>query len=317
METMGGQGTKRGWSGATRVAAAAAVVALLVGCGEDAPAPDADPATTPAAGATAAEIPFEATAEDSLILGRTLAWARENGLASEPLGEIIARIAARFVGAPYVPNTLEAEGEERLIINLRTFDCVTLVESVLAMARMVRDGRDSFADFRAELQRIRYRDGAINGYVSRLHYFSDWIGDNERRGLVEDVTRSLGGVQDAERIDFMSRNADAYRQLSNPEVLDAIRSLERRVNERARYVIPQDRIGAAAQEIRNGDVIAATSSVRGLDVAHTGFAYWQDGRLHLLHAPLVGTVVEISERPLAERILRINTQDGIMVARPR
>ena len=44
---------------------------------------------------------------------------------------------------------------------------------------------------------------------------------------------------------------------------------------------------------------------------------WQDGRLHLLHAPLVGRSVEISEVPLADRIPGIGGQDGIMVARLR
>jgi hypothetical protein len=71
-----------------------------------------------------------------------------------------------------------------------------------------------------------------------------------------------------------------------------------------------------AAGIRDGDVIAATSTVAGLDVAHTGLALWVDGSLHLLHAPLVGDSVEISTVPLAERILSINGQDGILVARP-
>ena len=66
----------------------------------------------------------------------------------------------------------------------------------------------------------------------------------------------------------------------------------------------------------DGDIIAATSTVPGLDIAHTGIALWRDGRLHLLHAPLAGGVVQISEVPLAERIQRIRGQDGVMVARP-
>jgi hypothetical protein len=71
-----------------------------------------------------------------------------------------------------------------------------------------------------------------------------------------------------------------------------------------------------AEGIRDGDIIAATSTVAGLDVAHTGLALWVDGALHLLHAPLVGDSVEISQLPLAERILELSGQDGIMVARP-
>ena len=51
-------------------------------------------------------------------------------------------------------------------------------------------------------------------------------------------------------------------------------------------------------------------------MAHTGIAIWDDGVLRLMHAPLVGDSVQISEVPLAERIRGISRQDGIMVARP-
>src|SRR5690606_11954661 len=146
--------------------------------------------------------------------------------------------------------------------------------------------------------------------------FSDWIEDAERKGFVKDITRELGGVPDDEPIDFISRNADAYPQLEDSANLEAIRAIERRLSARPRYYIPEDRIAEVAPMIRNGDIIAATSSVRGLDVAHTGIAIWLDGRLHLMHAPLVGKDVEISEFPLAERIRSIQGQDGIMVARP-
>ena len=115
----------------------------------------------------------------------------------------------------------------------------------------------------------------------------------------------------------MSTHADAYRQLADPEVLEATRATEARLSAAGRRYVPEDRIASVAGRIRNGDVIAATSTVPGLDVAHTGLALWIDGALHLLHAPLVGESVQISEVPLAERILRIGSQDGIMVARPQ
>jgi hypothetical protein len=92
--------------------------------------------------------------------------------------------------------------------------------------------------------------------------------------------------------------------------------VEGALNRSSRPWIPEGRIPEAASGIRTGDVIAATSTVQGLDVAHTGIAIWVDGRLHLLHAPLVGSTVVLSERPLAERIMAIGSQDGIMVARP-
>jgi len=181
---------------------------------------------------------------------------------------------------------------------------------------MIRAGSDDLATYMRELERIRYRDGALNGYASRLHYFSEWIADNERRGTLREITTELSGVPTDEPIDFMTRNASSYPKLADPANLEAVGAVERLLNSRPRYFIPQDRIAAAVSGVRNGDVIAATSSVWGLDVAHTGIAIWVEGRLHLMHAPLVGRSVEISELPLSDRILGINGQDGIMVARP-
>jgi hypothetical protein len=166
------------------------------------------------------------------------------------------------------------------------------------------------------LLRIRYRDGELDGYPSRLHYFSEWIANGEEKGLVRNVTRELGGIPDREPVNFMSTHTDAYPKLADPRNVEAIRKVEADVSELPRYTIPEDRIAQAAPGIRNGDIIAATSTVEGLDVAHTGIAIWLNGELHLMHAPLVGKSVEISEQPLAQRIQRITGQDGIMVARP-
>ena len=156
----------------------------------------------------------------------------------------------------------------------------------------------------------------LAGYPSRLHYFSEWIADNEASGTLVDVSRELGGVPDSSAIDFMSTHPDAYRQLSDTATLAAIAAVEARLSAEARYFVPQDSIGAVAHGVRDGDIIAATSTVAGLDVAHVGIALWRDDELHLLHAPLVGSHVQVSEEPLAVRIGRMRGQDGIMVARP-
>ena len=257
------------------------------------------------------------TPADVQIFHETMEWARAERLDTLPIGEIVAAVGQRFVGNPYTPHTLDLPGSERLVINLREFDCVTYVESVLALARLVRERRTDFEAFADELETIRYRDGDLAGYVSRLHYFSEWLEDNEDLGLVRIVTPELDGRIESERIDFMSTHADAYRPLDgNPDRIERIREIERRISARNRIYIPQGEVDEVVDGIRNGDIIAATSSVRGLDVAHTGFALWQDGALHLMHAPLVGKSLEISDQPLATRILGIDGQDGIMVARP-
>jgi hypothetical protein len=267
--------------------------------------------------ATAAQPVAAPENRDAEIFAATMARARSERLDTLPIGEVVARIGTWFVGAPYTPATLEAPGPEGLVVNLREFDCVTYVENMLAMARAIRSGRTSFDDYRATLQTIRYRDGKLNDYPSRLHYFSDWIYDNERKGIVTAQTRELGGVVDPEPIDFMTQHRASYRQLADDGQFRQILQQESALAQRTRYMIPESRIEDVAAGIRNGDVIAATSSVKGLDVAHTGLALWKNGRLHLMHAPLIGDSVEISEDPLAERVIFIPRQDGIMVARPQ
>jgi hypothetical protein len=261
---------------------------------------------------------------DWAVLNTKVRWAVSQGLDTVPLGAAIARLGETFVGATYTPGTLEVPGPERVVINLREFDCVTFIENLLAMTRFIREGGVALLADRASaearyagyLMNIRYRGGVIGGYPSRLHYFSEWLSDNASRGRLRLLARELGGVEDAEPLGFMSAHPAGYRQMTEPGVPEAIRAMEQRLNEgAARWYLPEDRIETAAPGIRDGDLIAATSTLPGLDVAHTGIALWRDGRLHLLHAPLVGKSVEISVLPLAQRITELKTQDGIMVAR--
>lgn len=266
------------------------------------------------------------TGHDWEIFQSTLRTAQEHRLDTLPLGDAIAEMAALFLGTPYVPQTLEVPGPERLVVNLRGLDCVTLVENVLALTRFHRVHGAALLDdpaaarrrYEADLAALRYRDGAPDGYASRLHYFSEWLARGEAAGRLEMVTAGLGGVPDPEPVSFMTTHREAYRQLGDASVLEAMAGVEARLAAAGpRTYLPEDAIAEAAPGIRNGDLIAATSTLAGLDVAHTGFAYWVDGALHLLHAPLVGSTVVLSERPLAQRILEIGTQDGIVVARPR
>ena len=268
--------------------------------------------------------PPEGTEADWQILREKAIWAWELGVDTLPMGESMAFLGVSFVGTKYVPATLELPGSEQVVVNLQELDCVTFVENTLALALFIRQVEPEILDsdfetqaaYRRILSRIRYRGGRVDGYPSRLHYFSDWILDNEAKGLVEDVTADLGGEEDFRAIDYMSNHPDAYRQLSNPVVFNAIQDREFYLSSLGRYMIPKDEIAQRTSWIQDGDIIAATSAVDGLDVAHTGLAFWRDGVLHLLHAPLVGEAVEVSDLPLAERILRIESQDGIRVVRP-
>ena len=261
---------------------------------------------------------------DWQILEAKVRWAAAQRLDTLPIGRAIARLGQSFVGATYTPGTLEVPGPERVVVNLRAFDCVTFIENVLALIRFIReDGVQALrnrpeaeARYVRYLEEIRYRGGRLDGYPSRLHYFSEWLSDNAARGRLRILTRELGGIPDSEPLSFMSRHPASYRQLAEPGVAAAIGALEARLNQAPpRWYVPEAAIASVASRIEDGDLIAATSTVPGLDVAHTGIALWMNDQLHLLHAPLVGRTVEISSAPLAERIARIPDQDGIMVAR--
>ncbi|MBW3534265.1 MAG: DUF1460 domain-containing protein [Gemmatimonadetes bacterium] len=265
------------------------------------------------------------TEQDWEVLTSVAGWAWENGVDRLPVGQRIARIGEAFVGTDYIPQTLDPPGPERLVVNLRALDCVTFVEAVMVLSHFVRvadadilQRRDEAIDlYSSILTDIRYRNGEMGRYSSRLHYFSEWVHDNEQKGYVRDVSRELGGVVDDEPIDFMTEHRDAYRQLIDDEEFEAIARIEERLSGEPRAYIPQDRVEAAHQGIQDGDVIAMTSTLDGLDVAHTGIAVWKDGAPRLLNAPLVGEEVHVSEASLADRLAGISAQDGMIVARPQ
>jgi hypothetical protein len=272
-----------------------------------------------------ADGPWTETERDWAIASGTVEWARSQALGSLPVAEVAAILGSTFVGTPYEPGTLEIPGPERLVVNLRTFDCVTLVEHTLVLARLTVDpavepqDAPAFRDrYRAELIGLRYRGGELDGYASRLHYFTEWLDHGIAQGLMDEVTGDLGGIEDPRPIHFMSNNPDAYRQLrDDPTLVEVIADIERRLTAEPRLYIPQESIREVEDGIRTGDIIAAVSTVDGLDIAHTGFAFRIGGRVHLLHAPLVGDSVEVSPLPLAERISGIRGQKGIRVVRPR
>ena len=251
-------------------------------------------------------------------------WGVAQGLETIPAGDAIAQMGESFIGTPYRAATLEAPGPEHLVVNLHELDCVTFVETVLALTRFVRqdgvaaldDSTAARARYESYLRDIRYRAGAIAGYASRLHYFSDWLATNGAAGHVMVVTQQLGGTPDLRPINFMTAHASAYPALQDSSALATITLVETELNAGpVRYVIPKEAIASIVNGIRDGDIIAAASTVAGLDISHTGFAIWKDGELHLMHAPLTGSPVEISPLPLAERIQGISSQWGIMVAR--
>ena len=246
--------------------------------------------------------------------------------AKRPLGRAVVRVGEQAAGTPYEAATLEAylkaggkpTSTEPLTLSLTRFDCVTLVESCLAVARVARAaGAPTWEGFGREVERMRYRGGVRGDYTTRNHYFSEWISDGERRGLVRDLGAELGGVKDARPLRFMTEHRASYPALADDHVFEAIGAMERRLDERARHVVPTARIADVADRIQTGDVLAFATSIAGLDVSHSAMAYRdRDGVLRVLHAPLSGGVVEVTKTTLPEYVGRIKRATGILVARP-
>ncbi len=255
--------------------------------------------------------------EDEELFTRKIEWAQARNLSDQPLGKIIAEVGRSFLETPYVAHSLEAPGEEHLVINLRAFDCVTFVESTLALSRCIRMKQKGFGDFARQLQTMRYRNGVISGYSSRLHYFTDWIADNERKGLVHNVTGTLGGKPVHKVFRIMTSHRSSYRQLGQESEFSAMRAIERRLSAKPYRVLPRGRVASSLEKIQDGDIIALATSIDGIDVTHTGLAVVTDGTVRYLHAPLSGGAVTLSKGSLADYVDQgSSTLTGIIVARP-
>jgi N-acetylmuramoyl-L-alanine amidase-like protein len=263
-------------------------------------------------------------------LERLTSWTRElhaEGLTGQeiPLGRSVIRVGELAAGTPYVPYTLEAylkaggsPLQEPLTLSLTRFDCVTLVESCLAVARVAGyEGAATWERFGGEIERMRYRGGERRGYASRLHYFSEWITDGEQRGLVKDLGAELGGAEDARPLRFLTEHRAKYPALADDGVFREIEAIERTISRHPRRVIPTKRIPEVVNRIETGDVLAFATEIPGLDVTHAAFAHrGGDGTLRVLHAPLSGGVVQVTRTTLPDYVAAIHRSTGILVARP-
>lgn len=246
---------------------------------------------------------------------RVEAWLKEAASLPEDSCRTL-HFAKKLLGTPYVAGTLEVNAREELVVNLDEVDCTTFVEQVLAMA--LADKRDERTEegFRKALKQIRYRDGELDGYPSRLHYFSDWIADNERMGVIEERTPSLSAEKQTLHLNFMSTHPESYRQLKEDSALvSEMKAVEARWQGVEVSFLPKGRLAENPEQlgIKNGDILAITTNIKGLDVVHVGFACWIGERLHLLHASSIAKKVMEDPQPLYEYSKTKRTHTGVRV----
>jgi len=262
--------------------------------------------------------PKQFTGED--VFNRLVKMADELNWQALPIGELIAAVALELRGTPYVGATLELyDDREVCSVNFLGLDCVTLFETALDFARMIKRGAERTpAALLAQITYTRYRNGKLGDYTSRLHYTTDWFYDNEQKSVVKVITRELpGAVRFTRTVNFMSTHPDSYRQLkSHPNLVPVIAEMERLLNARTMYYIPKEDVPGAELHLKTGDIIGITTTINGIDCSHTGLCYRdQKGVLRFLHASLDRKEVTLDDR-LSAYLARITKHTGIMVARP-
>lgn len=233
-----------------------------------------------------------------------------------PIGSLVSKVGLELLEAPYVGGTLDGPGREACTVDMLRLDCVTLFEVSLNMARIMQLGKDSIQDLIEAVTFTRYRDGILSDYTSRLHYTSEWIENNIKKGVVADVTSQLGGVPFTLQLGFMSQNPKYYPALiAEPKYVEVMRAVEERVNTTSRTIIPRQSIAKIESQLQDGDIIAIATSKKGLDYSHTGMIVRDGDRARFLHASSTKKKV-ILDGPISEYVGRLESNLGITVLRP-
>jgi len=255
--------------------------------------------------------------EDIARFEKVVQYAKRQNLHDRSIGEIVQAIADYFLGKPYAEGLLDKSGEEKLLVTLNKFDCVLFVETVLAIARGVAVQDYDYQNFVNRIEEQRYLNGKMNGYCSRLHYFSEWINDNQKRQTVENITAELGGVPMNKTLNFMTQHRSSYPQMVKDEATyQCIVSQEADLAKTTVNYIPTNRIKSVYSQLKPGDIVAVATDVKGLDVTHTGLVYRNaDGNMGLIHASPAGEVTVAYD--LQRYIRRVKSAIGIVVARAK
>ena len=229
--------------------------------------------------------------------------------------------ARQFLGVPYVAHTLEINDDERLVVNTRQLDCTTFVETVTALKCCAQQGKRGFTDYLDALRQLRYRQGRMDCYPSRLHYFTDWIRDKSEMQLVIDIQQPnppFTAVQTV-NVDYMSTHPTAYKALkANAALIPAIRASEQSLTGMQVRYIPKRLLRNNAllrKAVKDGDILAITCNKKGLDIAHLGFAVWRKDGLHLLNASMIHKKVVEEPMTLYQYMQKHKTHTGIRVVR--
>lgn len=254
--------------------------------------------------------------QDEITFQRIMRYARDRDLYQRPLGTVMQAIAEQLLGTPYEEKLLDESSTETLTLSLQKFDCLLFIESVLAITRGIAKQDYSTSTYIQNIREQRYVNGELNGYCSRLHYFSEWLAENQKRNVVKSLTAELDGIPINKTLNFMSTHWQAYPQLAHSKAnRQCISEMESTLDNASIRYIPTDQIQSKYLSLKPGDIIAIATQVSGLDVTHTGLVYRsQNGDIGLIHsAPVRGVMISPN---LQRYVERVDNAIGILVARP-
>lgn len=260
--------------------------------------------------------PAFSISHDSLFVDSIIENSAKADLKSD--ADRIMFFARSMIGVPYCGGTLDVNENESLVVRTDSVDCTTYVETILAMYLASKAEDDEYSDFKESLTRIRYRDGVIKGYSSRLHYFSDWVANNEKKGILYEVTSRSNHSQRHFSINYMTKHSGLYRRLKEDSLsVNEMLCVEEKWKNYDMSYIPKELLKEHHNniDICNGDILALTTNIDGLDVLHLGFAVWVDGNIHLLHASSLYGRVVLDPMSLYEYLKDRKKHTGIRVIR--
>jgi hypothetical protein len=234
---------------------------------------------------------------------------------SLPISERMAFFAKEFIDTPYVGKTLDQEPSlEKCTVLLNGLDCVTFMETTLALARTKSPTLNSL---NSAVAKTRYWSGKVNGFLSRLHYTSDWIFDNAQKGTVTDLSKQLPGAElFTKKVGFMTSHYQSYPALKlNPKLLPRLAKQEAESNLREKWFIPINKIKAIEPRLKSGDIVAICGGVEGIECTHVGLIIKEKGVPHFVHASSKKMLVTF-DKSISEYLEGSKTATGIMVCRP-
>ncbi|MDJ0625917.1 MAG: DUF1460 domain-containing protein [Candidatus Caenarcaniphilales bacterium] len=248
--------------------------------------------------------------EDNEIFKEKVKWSRKKNLSKLPFNEVIIEISKSFLGSPYEAYTLDQNYPEKLVVNIRSFDCLTFLENVLALSLIIKSNSSSFSHYQSTLYSLRYRGGSHLSYSSRLHYYTDWLLDAEKKNFLFNIQ---GPDRFKKELNILSKNTKRKNEINKIKKTENILQ-ERTFNYfscKTLETINLDNI------LQNGDIIAFTSNLSGLDVNHVAFAYKDKAKWTYIDATSVNKKeVEIYPGSIIEYCNKVKTNTGIMIARP-